>query len=81
MPAQHGLRGVPWSRCDRSGEDWPLDSLTMQNGLLLCPNCVDDPIMWYRPAIVAENVSYPTDEVPNITAEIRREPNDEFWEN
>jgi hypothetical protein len=81
MPAQHGLRGIPWSRCDRCGLDYPLDMLSMQNGLLLDSKCLDDPIMWYRPAIQAEHIQYPPEEVPNITGQVRRQPNDEYWDN
>lgn len=44
MPSQSrsGVRGVPWSRCDMCGYDYPLDRMQMQGGILRCvEKCVD----------------------------------------
>ena len=81
MPSQarSGIRGVPWSRCDRCGVDYPLDRLTMQNGLLLCGQDFDTPFMFYRDEVVAENLSEGAEhEMENVTSIKREEPNDEY---
>ena len=73
-----GITGVPWSRCDRCGLDFCLSDLVMQNGLLLClASCFDDPYGFTRDQLIQELLSNGSgEELKNVTAEKRAEPND-----
>ena len=76
MQSRSGLRGIPWSSCDRCGYQYPLDKLVMQNGLLLCVvKCLDDTAMLTRDRRVAEFLATMGPDAENETAKKRSEPN------
>lgn len=79
MPMQSGsgIRGVPWSRCDRCGAQYPLDQLQMQNGLLLCKHDYDKPAMFTRDQRVAEFLANAGPDAQNETSKRRQEPNNQ----
>lgn len=79
MPAQShsGIRGIPWSFCDRCGFQYPLDKLQMQDGLLLCiVKCVDATTMLTRDQRVADFLANMGPEAENETGKVRSEPNE-----
>lgn len=43
-----------WGKCDRCYFDYPLGSLMMQNGLLLCNKCFDNMDIEMRPKVISE---------------------------
>lgn len=76
-----GVRGVPWSRCQRCGCDTPTDKLVRQTGksgaagLLVCTinGCFDTP--WpneFRPEIIQAALENSPDEMQ--VADILRTP-------
>jgi hypothetical protein len=70
LPSQShsGIRGVPWSRCDRCGYDYPVDKLAKQNGLILCvEKCIDKTLVWERDAIIAAKLQN-IEEEPKIAS-------------
>ena len=78
MPRQSrsGLRGVPWAYCERCGWQYPLDKLTMQNGLLLCvAKCLDGTEMLTRDRRLAEFLATMGPDAENETAKKRAESN------
>lgn len=68
-----GIRGDPWSRCDRCGCDYRLSELSMQNGQLLCRSDFDNPEAFHRDETIAQVISSSPDEMRNVTAEKRSE--------
>jgi len=82
MPSQagSGIRGIPWSRCDRCGLDFSLDKLTMQRSLLLCQDCFDDPANLDRDQVIAEALESASEEAKDLVSEVRSSdvPNDTF---
>jgi len=52
----------------------------MQNGLLLCTahSCLDDTLMFLRDEIIANRISENPEELKNMTAEKRRNPNNVY---
>lgn len=62
--SRSGWRGIPWHRCDRCGCDTPTSCLVRQRGKILCTlnDCVDNPLIWNRPGIIAENLNFGSDD-------------------
>jgi hypothetical protein len=79
MPNQchSGIHGVPWHRCDVCGWDWPTSKLVRQPGLrrgiLACPNCLDNPLTFYRDIIIQDNLTQSADDEASV-APILKEP-------
>ena len=46
--------GDPWHRCQRCDTEERTSQLVWQNGLLLCPECYDNPYAWLRDTLIAE---------------------------
>lgn len=82
MPNQShsGIRGVPWSRCQRCGFDYPTDQLIRQNGgkwngLIVCKEkCLDNITVERREYVIKELLSQTPDEMQ--VADILRRPPD-----
>ncbi len=77
MPQQAntGMIGVPWAYCDTCGWQYRVSKLRMQNNLLRCPQCYDNPRQMLRDERVASKVADTFEEAENVTAKIRQEPN------
>ena len=74
--ANSGIRGDPWSHCDRCGWQYRLSQLTTQNGLLLClTKCYDNPTKMLRNEFIADILGNSKIEAENRTAFKRQEPN------
>jgi hypothetical protein len=80
--AHSGIRGVPWSRCQRCGEDTPTDQLRLQTGpshggIRVCTinGCFDEPYPnEYRNEIIQSRLENSPDEMQ--LADILRTPPD-----
>jgi hypothetical protein len=86
--AHSGIRGVPWSRCQRCGQDTPTDKLVIQTGkspaagLRVCTlnGCFDDPFPnEYRDEIIKAALENSPDEM-QVADILKSPPNsaDEF---
>jgi hypothetical protein len=65
-----GITGDPWHRCQRCDCEYQVSRLQWQNGLLLCPVCIDNPDTWIRDTLISEMLTEPTEEAQ--VAEILR---------
>jgi hypothetical protein len=54
MPRHTGILNIAWDTCQRCNREWPCDQLRKQKGLKLCPECLDDLSIEYRPKVIAE---------------------------
>lgn len=73
--ASRGHRaGDPWALCDRCRFRWRLSQLTMQNGLLLCPNDYDNETQLLRNSIIRDVLISSTEEAANLTQQVRQNP-------
>ena len=80
MMKYSGWHGIPWGRCDRCDWQYPVSELVMQNGELLCrAKCYDQPLLFYRPMLLADAVSGGVEhEMEPVTSLVRTEPNIEW---
>jgi len=74
-PSHSGILIAPWHDCDRCGVSFRVTELTWQNGLLLCKDDVDNPIMWQRDQMIQEVLGNGQPEAD--VAEILKNPNQE----
>lgn len=74
MPRHQGLYYQQWAKCDRCYFDFPIGSLSMQNGLLLDAKCFDNMDVEYRPKIIAE-VLADEQETTNELTNVADDPN------
>lgn len=80
MPNQShsGIRGIPWSRCQRCGFDYPTDKLVRQTGgkfagLIVCrEKCLDNTLVDQRQAIIQQVLENSPEEMQ--VADILRNP-------
>lgn len=74
MPQKiQGVRGVQFRLCDRCKFQYYLDQLRRQKGLLLCPTCVDDLSIEYRPKIIQQVLAQPGEGVDE-SSEMFKDP-------
>lgn len=57
MPLHKAIQRKVWTKCDVCGFEWPVERLTSQQGLLKCPNDVDNLIMEERAQVIAQVLS------------------------
>lgn len=65
---QVNLRHKIWYKCSRCGQDFPMDMLTSQLGLMVCHanGCWDNLDTLYRPRIIDEVLSEPKEADDNL---------------
>jgi hypothetical protein len=78
MPNQSysGIHGDPWHPCDICGWFYHVSQLSHQPGLnrgiIVCPQCRDNPLTYYRDILIQENLTFGDDEA--AVADILKEP-------
>jgi len=63
MPRMQGVWRQEWDDCDRCGFPHPIGMLVMQLGMKLCTDhgCLDDLSNYFRPQIIAQVLSDPSE--------------------
>ena len=78
MPRHAGIQGEAWSFCDRCGFEWPINQLSRQFGLLVCPRDVDDLDNYRRPQLIS-NILRSQEDVPELGRVITQQNEEIFF--
>jgi hypothetical protein len=77
MPMQSGSgwTGIPWHHCDCHQKQWPVSMLKRQDGLIVCPDGLDNSqrtrTVDRRQVIIRQRLSDPTEE-PQLADILKR---------
>jgi hypothetical protein len=75
-----GWHGTPWHNCNRCGQEFPSNLLRRQRGLIVCiPNgCWDDPLIWNRPGMIQNNLSFSADTEMAVADILKQDINEDL---
>lgn len=71
-----GITGDPWHRCQRCDCETRCSRLSWQNGLLLCPECIDNPYAWTRDSLIADILGDGSPEEAQVAEVLKGHGND-----
>ena len=78
MPRHAGVRGEAWKRCEKCDFEYPINQLTLQLGLWVCPKCYDDLDVYRRPALISAVLRSSEDE-PELGRRVYDVPEELFF--
>lgn len=52
MPKHQGIQGQQWNQCQRCSFEWVQGAFTLQQGLMICPRCIDNLDVEQRPMMI-----------------------------